>query len=51
MAAELPLMTVPEQNLYQSLKKNIFGNKVRLEQERINWEDAWDAVKAGSYEF
>jgi len=44
-AAELPLLTEPEQKLYQSLKKNTFGQKVRLEQEKINWEEAWEVIR------
>jgi hypothetical protein len=44
-AAELPLLTEPEQKLYQSLKKNTFGQKVRLEQEKINWEEAWGVIR------
>ena len=43
-------MTVPEQKLYQSLTKNTFRQKIRLEQERINWEEAWDMIKKISVE-
>ena len=44
-AEELPLLTGSEQKLYQSLKDNLLGQKVRLEQERINWEEAWNVIK------
>jgi len=43
-AAELPLLTNTEQMLFQSLKNNSLGQHVRLEQERIRWDKAWDAL-------
>ena len=45
-STELPLLTGTEQKLYQSIKGNIFGQQVRLEQERIRWDVAWDAIQA-----
>jgi len=41
---ELPLLTGSELNVYQSLKKNIWGQQVRLEQERICWNETWKTV-------
>ncbi|MDR0291078.1 MAG: DUF2220 family protein [Treponema sp.] len=44
-AAELPLLTDVEQMLFQSLKNNVWGNHVRLEQERIRWDEAWNVLQ------
>jgi hypothetical protein len=44
-AAELPLLDIAEQKLYQSLKRNVWGQHVRLEQERIRWDAAWSVVR------
>ena len=44
-STELPLLTSTEQKLYQSIKGNACGQKVRLEQERIRWDVAWDAIQ------
>lgn len=45
-AAEiLPLLTDPEQAVYQAIKRNVWGQNVRLEQERIAWDVAWNIVK------
>lgn len=43
---ELPLLTRTEQRLYQSIKGHVWGQQVRLEQERIRWDVAWDAIQA-----
>lgn len=43
---ELPLLTSTEQKLYQSIKCNAHGQQVRLEQERIRWDVAWNAIQA-----
>jgi len=43
---ELPLLTNPEQMLFQALKNNTWGHHVRLEQERIRWDTAWDVLRA-----
>lgn len=43
-AAELPLLNQAEQQLYQNLKQQRWGQNVRLEQERIDWERAWKAL-------
>jgi len=37
---ELFNLTADEQKLYQALKRNAFGQSVRLEQERIRWDYA-----------
>jgi hypothetical protein len=44
-STELPLLTSAEQRLFQSLKNNIWGHHVRLEQERICWDEAWNAIQ------
>jgi hypothetical protein len=43
-AAELPLLTAEEQNVYQGLRQHRWGFNVRLEQERIAWSEAWQAI-------
>jgi hypothetical protein len=40
-ASTLPLLTDEEQSVYQGLKRQRWGRNVRLEQERIAWNDAW----------
>jgi len=45
-ASELPLLTPAEQSLYGGLKQQRWGVSVRLEQERIAWSYAWDALVA-----
>ena len=42
---ELPLLTDSELTLFQSLKKNKWGHHIRLEQERIRWDEAWDVLR------
>jgi hypothetical protein len=44
-ATELPLLTSTEQMLFQSLKNNVWGHHVRLEQEWIRWDEAWDVLQ------
>ncbi|MCL2478327.1 MAG: DUF2220 family protein [Treponema sp.] len=44
-SAELPLLTTLEQKLFHELKSNIWGNKIRLEQERIRWDEAWKVIQ------
>ena len=45
-AAEmLPNLTEKEQRVYRGLKQHRWGLNVRLEQERIFWPDAWNAVR------
>lgn len=43
-AETLPLLTDAEQAVYQGLKRNIWGQQVRLEQERIAWDTAWKVL-------
>ncbi len=45
-STELPLLTNTEQKLYQSIKGNAWDQQVRLEQERIRWDVAWNAIQA-----
>lgn len=44
-AAELTLLTEAEQGLYRDLKQQRWGQNVRLEQERIDWDAAWSALQ------
>lgn len=44
-SAELPLLTRAEQKLFQSLKNQVWGQQIRLEQERIRWDEAWGAIQ------
>lgn len=44
-AETLPLLTDPEQAVYQAIKRNAWGQNVRLEQERIAWDVAWKTLQ------
>ncbi len=44
-AETLPLLTELEQAVYQGIKGNAWGQNIRLEQERIAWELAWQALR------
>jgi hypothetical protein len=44
-AAVLPDLTDKEQFVYCGLKSHKWGLNVRLEQERINWSEAWNCVQ------
>lgn len=46
LSTELPLLTSTEQKLYLLLKSNAWGQQIRLEQERIQWDMAWTAIQA-----
>ena len=41
----LPSLTDPEQAVYRAIKRNAWGQNVRLEQERIAWDVAWKALQ------
>jgi hypothetical protein len=45
-SAELPLLTNEEPEIFLSLKNNVWGQQVRLEQERICWDTAWKTIQA-----
>lgn len=45
-AAELPLLTDAERVLYMALKRNVWGQHVRLEQERLRWDVAWPMIRS-----
>jgi hypothetical protein len=45
-AAELPLLTGAESALHRALKRNLHGQSLRLEQERIAWDYAWPLLAA-----
>ena len=45
-SSELPLLTNSEQRIFYSLKTNVWGQNIRLEQERISWEMAWNVIIA-----
>lgn len=40
----LPMLTEKEQSLYKGLCNNRWGTRLRLEQERIAWDYAWDKI-------
>ena len=42
---ELPLLTNNEQKIFSSLKNNVWGHNIRLEQERVCWETAWNVIQ------
>ncbi|ODU07508.1 MAG: hypothetical protein ABS84_16155 [Rubrivivax sp. SCN 71-131] len=44
-AAELTLLTEAEQEVYQGLKRQRWGQNVRLEQERIAWDAAQSTLQ------
>ncbi len=44
-AETLLLLTDPEQAVYQAIKRNAWGQNVRLEQERIAWDVAWKTLQ------
>ncbi len=44
-AETLPLLTDAEQALYQGIKRNAWGERIRLEQERIVWDLAWEVLQ------
>jgi hypothetical protein len=43
-ASDLPLLTATERTVYQGLKQHRWGVNVRLEQERIAWNEAWQVI-------
>ena len=43
-ALSLPFLTAEEQTVYQGLKQQRWGPNVRLEQERIAWNEAWQVI-------
>ena len=44
-AETLPLLTDSEQAVYQAIKRNAWGQSVRLEQERVAWDVAWKTLQ------
>lgn len=47
-AEALPLLTDSEQKVYQALKRNTWGQNIRLEQERIAWDVAWRILQSAT---
>ena len=43
-AEELPLLTDAEQAVYRGIKQHLWGQNIRLEQERIAWDYAWNSL-------
>lgn len=41
----LPLLSDTEQALYKAIKQNVWGQNIRLEQERITWSFAWSRIQ------
>ena len=48
-AETLPLLTDPEQAVYQAIKRNVWGQNIRLEQERIAWDIAWKTLQRAQF--
>jgi hypothetical protein len=46
-APDLPSLTDAERSVYQGLKQQRWGRNVRLEQERIAWNEAWSVLAGG----
>jgi hypothetical protein len=44
---DLPRLDEAEHSLYQCLAEDRWGSAVRLEQERIGWDYAWERITAG----
>ena len=44
-AEDFPALTAEERHVYTALRQNIWGQAVRLEQERISWDIAWPALQ------
>lgn len=44
-AEKLPLLSDREQEVYDAIKRNVWGQNVRLEQERIAWDVAWKTLQ------
>jgi hypothetical protein len=44
-AVDFPLLTADERSVYQGLKQQRWGRNVRLEQERIAWNEAWEVLR------
>ncbi len=49
-AMELALLTKKEQLLYRDLKEQRWGQNVRLEQERIDWDTAWGTLQRSLFQ-
>jgi len=47
-APELPFLTAEEQTVYRALKQQRWGLNVRLEQERIAWDEAWRVLRTAT---
>lgn len=43
-ADRLATLTADENALYEDLKNNVYGERLRLEQERIGWNYAWGSI-------
>lgn len=44
-AERIDHLDAAEQQLYRDLRSDRFGVRVRLEQERVNWKQAWRAIR------
>lgn len=44
-AETLPMLTDSEQAVYQAINRNAWGQNVRLEQERVAWDVAWNVMQ------
>lgn len=48
-AESLPCLTATEQAAYEVIKRNAWGQNIRLEQERIAWDIAWEAIQRAHF--
>ena len=44
-AETLSLLSDRELEVYQAIRRNVWGQNIRLEQERIAWDVAWRALR------
>lgn len=44
-AETLPMLNDKEQVVYNGIKHNVWGQNIRLEQERISWDYAWNKLR------
>jgi hypothetical protein len=44
-AEDFSTLTAEERNVYTALRQNMWGQALRLEQERISWDIAWPALQ------
>ena len=45
---KFPLLTGDEQKMLNQLRSNVWGQNIRLEQERVCWETAWNVIQTAA---